>query len=334
MTMPELTSLGLSKQDAEGIRCAVELSRFSVGHTERGHLELYRHTQNGTWLKEYRLPMAYDVAPSACILNGKIWLAGGQRAPSCHRSVRYANDLHSLRLDFNAAGESWLVVNKEERAFCTRRICAAMAGIGGRLFLCGGVTRRGREKQDLCSVEVFDVGTGTWGVACDLPSARRSATAVAVHGNLFLIGGLGETALDEILRYAEDRNTWEVKARLRWNRHSMGCGTDGSLVYLVGGCGWNEEASRNEPVEFVECFDTATGKLRSLPPLPEKGYDCGVTVVNHAMLHVFGGSFTANEHSVDWVFRLDTRNTAAGWTRAEVGLPEPCDISLSAAHVL
>jgi hypothetical protein len=209
-----------------------------------------------------------------------------------------------------------------------------MAGIGGRLFLCGGVTRRGREKQDLCSVEVFDVGTGTWGVACDLPSARRSATAVAVHGNLFLIGGLGETALDEILRYAEDRNTWEVKARLRWNRHSMGCGTDGSLVYLVGGCGWNEEASRNEPVEFVECFDTATGKLRSLPPLPEKGYDCGVTVVNHAMLHVFGGSFTANEHSVDWVFRLDTRNTAAGWTRAEVGLPEPCDISLSAAHVL
>ncbi len=177
---------------------------------------------------------------------------------------------------------------------------------------------------------------GTWGVACDLPSARRSATAVAVHGNLFLIGGLAETALDEILRYAEDRNTWEVKARLRWNRHSMGCGTDGNLVYLVGGCGWNEEASRNEPVDFVECFDTATGKLRSesLPPLPEKGYDCGVTVVDHAMLHVFGGSFTANEHSVDWVFRLDTRNTAAGWTRAEVGLPEACDISLSAARVL
>ena len=113
----------------------------------------------------------------------------------------------------------------------------------------------------------------------------------------------------------------------------MGCGTDGSLVYLVGGCGWNEEASRNEPVEFVECFDTATGQLRSLPPLPEKGYDCGVTIVD-GVLHVFGGSFTADEHSVDWVFRLDTRNTAAGWTRAEVGLPEPCDINLSAAHIL
>ena len=173
---------------------------------------------------------------------------------------------------------------------------------------------------------------GTWGVACDLPSARRSATAVAVHGNLFLIGGLGETALDEILRYAEDRNTWEVKARLRWNRHSMGCGTDGNLVYLVGGCGWNEEASRNEPVEFVECFDTATGKLRSLPPLPEKGYDCGVRVVD-GVLQVFGGSFGAKERSVDSVFQLNIRIADPKWTRAEVTLPEPCDIQLSVSHV-
>ena len=328
---------------------------FSVGHTESGHLVIYRHTRNDTCLKEYRLPMDYHAAPSVCVLSGKVWFAGGQPLPcrrsGCRRSPRvnsgvrgdassgtYSSALHSLDLDFNAAGE---LVLKKERAFRTRRICAAMAELGSRIFLCGGVTpaRRGGKTYDLSSVEVFDVGADTWREACDLPSARRSATAVTVHRSLFLIGGLEgcsedepDKALDEILRYDEDRNTWEVTAHLRWKRHSMGCGVDRNRVYLVGGCDWNEEAKKNEPLDFVECFDAATGELRTLPSLPEKGYDCGVRVVD-GVLQVFGGSFGAKERSVDSVFQLNIRIADPKWTRAEVTLPEPCDIQLSVSHV-
>ena len=57
----------------------------------------------------------------------------------------------------------------------------------------------------------------------------------------------------------------------------MGCGVDGNRVYLVGGCDWDEEAEETEPLDFVECFDAATGELRSnslWPPDVERCRTC------------------------------------------------------------
>ncbi len=203
----------------------------------------------------------------------------------------------------------------------TPRKWAAMTASEGRVFLCGGDDSN---EVDLASVEVYDPQADEWGGAADLPSARYSSTAVTQRLRLFVIGGVTDDgALDEIVRYDQPQDRWDVVARMSTARDGLSSAADGdTAVYLVGGVD-----TTNSTVAIVERFDTATNEVSLLPPLPEPRSLCGVMVLD-GVLYMFGG-YDINDEQSDAVFTLNLREAGSHWIRSESSLPEPCSIQLA-----
>ncbi len=67
-----------------------------------------------------------------------------------------------------------------------RRSSHGMAGVGGRILVCGG----GGDTGQLANSEVFDLGTGTWSRLADMPVAKSDLGLISTATAVFVLGGI------------------------------------------------------------------------------------------------------------------------------------------------
>ena len=105
------------------------------------------------------------------------------------------------------------------------------------------------------SCERYEVATGAWSAAASLPGPRRGATAHAVGGAVFLVGGEdgGGGLPTAVLRYAPEADVWEAVAELGTGRTGHASAVLPSGKVLV--CGGYDGA-----VDLASCetFDPQT----------------------------------------------------------------------------
>lgn len=77
----------------------------------------------------------------------------------------------------------------------------------------------------LDSVEVLDIESQTWSQLPPLPTARAGASAVALGGQVMVLGGMNQqqTPLASVELYHPDEGKWETKCSL--GQPSMGVTT-------------------------------------------------------------------------------------------------------------
>jgi N-acetylneuraminic acid mutarotase len=108
----------------------------------------------------------------------------------------------------------------------TGRWLAGSGVLGGRIYVLGGVTARGGERDPLALVEVFDPVTGLWAHDADLPALRLSHAVGLVSGDLYVFGGASSsstTASHGQLVARVDVHQPSPPQQLAW---AVGLGTD------------------------------------------------------------------------------------------------------------
>jgi hypothetical protein len=115
--------------------------------------------------------------------------------------------------------------------------------INGKLYVVGGgadswTSRDANKIPD--HTDEYDPVTNTWRSRAEIPSPRNFATASAVNGKCYVIGGgTGESWLDPALTtvqaYDPATNTWEDKAPLPEGRHGAASAVVNGKIYVRGG---------------------------------------------------------------------------------------------------
>ena len=172
-------------------------------------------------------------------------------------------------------------------------MAALMTADGAEVLIVGGERLLPRPDDDdfnvLSSVERFSLESRSWKPAPSLPGPRKYPSLVALQGSYYVLGG-DDPGTDTILRLeqncgiedlSEDRTwSWREQARLGMPRAQMVAATVPSrgeietphCVYLARGV----DARDGAESLTLECFDSLTGEVTLLPPLPCELFDFGM----------------------------------------------------------
>ncbi len=210
-------------------------------------------------------------ATGAALLNGKIYIAGGNVNGHGQGSVTTVPWLDV----YDPLTNEWNVLPDAPRA----RDHGALVENGGKLYLVGG--RIGGASnffgQSLPQVDVFDPATNSWSTlpAEDNLPTPRSGIGASALGNLVVVAG-GESAQpdahDEVEAYDVSAGQWLTLPPLKEERHGVGMTAIGNVLYIGAGAG----DQGGEPVlNSVERFsDPAT------PSVPQQPIKPGTLIVN------------------------------------------------------
>ncbi len=160
-------------------------------------------------------------------------------------------------------------------------------------------------------VEAYTPQTDTWEDLPDLPVAMHHANAVAVGADIWVVGFLGASFIQDgrIFQLQDGASTWTARGQMPQTRSRASSVTvvhDGA-IYLVGGL-------RNVgAVAHADRFDPATGQWRTLAPV-SRVLDHAVGGVIDAKLYIAGGRtglIEAHEPRLD-IFDLTTETWSQG----------------------
>ena len=113
------------------------------------------------------------VDASAAVLNGCIYIAGGESGEGNERSVE----------KYDPKLKKWKLVAPTT----TARIHLALTPFAGRLWATGGL--KGDSHQPLCSCESYDPVTDTWREELPMNVGRRGHAAIEFNRELYVVGG-------------------------------------------------------------------------------------------------------------------------------------------------
>ncbi len=138
------------------------------------------------WKDELQIDICYRAEYAAMTYsNARLYISGGDTVGG--DIVTIQNRMISLTI--HGAGKS-RVPAQNERGMLYSRVGHRMAGVPGRILVCGGVGDTGRR---LAKCEVFDLATSAWSHIADMPQPSADFTLIPNSTNLFLLGGIKRT---------------------------------------------------------------------------------------------------------------------------------------------
>ncbi|KAF2401072.1 kelch repeat-containing protein [Trichodelitschia bisporula] len=136
---------------------------------------------------------------------------------------------------------------------------AAVGVIGSKIYLAGGLTRRGSGMVPVDGVSVYDTAARTWSQGPPLPEARDHGGGAVVGGTMYVIGGrMGSVRTNRATVWAldvEKGGKWAVKKEMPTARGGVAVVKAGERIYVFGGEGNNAPGTRG-------VFGEVEGKMR------------------------------------------------------------------------
>lgn len=171
----------------------------------------------------------------------------------------------------------------------------------------------------------YDPVTNTWRSRAEIPSPRNFATASAVNGKCYVIGGgtgktFSDPALTTVQAYDPQTNTWENRAPLPEGRHAAASAVVDSKIYVIGG-GDSGDLNGSNLRASVAIYDPRTNLWRAGADMPTPRRAAGVAAMGQ-YLYVVGGVISGpngGRAAVNTVERYDSATNQ--WNRIEP-LPE------------
>ena len=273
------------------------------------------HNMGSAWVARSPLSDA-RFGPSACTLDGKIYLFGGsdfgfvaeeydpatgQRTPLAPipTSRRYGAACAVLddriyliggyseasdRLDnvdvYDPTTDMWTAATPLPEP----RFNVAAAELNGRIFAVGG---RNLSTQNSDRVDIYDPTTDSWTPSAPLPAGHHSPTAVVAGGALFVIGGfLASGPSDAVYEYDAVNAVWLTRAAMPTPRHEHASAVLDGVIYVTGG------AIGTMGIATVEAYDPQTDTWESKSDMPAVRAS-HATASYRNTVYVFGGRETS-----------------------------------------
>ena len=237
------------------------------------------------WTKKPDIPM--PVHHQAMVgLNGKVYVFGGGIKLTPTGDNWYPTN---RSWEFTPATNTW----REIAAMPTKRGGGFATELGGKIYVIGGAGYHPGQKEDVSisanvphrsvpTNEVYDPATNTWETRMPMNVPRNHLAGATVNGKIYAIGGrvgwsfVGSSSVDTVEEYDPATDRWRVRSRMIYPRSGMAYGTDGRVIYTLGG-----EYLDSEMVgvfRSFEAYDPARDRWYSLPPMtvPRHGFAGGV----------------------------------------------------------
>lgn len=163
------------------------------------------------------------------------------------------------------------------------RAAHAMAEIGGKLYVAGGVG------PDSTVLWVYDPATDRWDASRKpLPSAREHLAAAVVDGRLYAIGGRwgGQGNLATVEAYDPATDRWTRKRDMPTARSGFTAAVIAGRIHVVGG----ESLASSETYGQHEVYDPATDTWVRYPDLPTPRHGLASAVVADRWYVIGGGT--------------------------------------------
>lgn len=185
------------------------------------------------------IPAARD-GHSACIINHCMYVFGGFE----EEMDRFSQDVHAL--DFHTMRWSYIITQGEPPSYRDFHTATPLAN---RMYIFGG---RGdlygpyHSQEEIYSRDIMylDTHTGMWHKPIthgDIPVGRRSHSAFAYKGHLYIFGGyngLMDEHFNDLYRFSSVHNEWKLVKPLGkppTKRRRQVCLVVGDKVFLFGG---------------------------------------------------------------------------------------------------
>jgi N-acetylneuraminic acid mutarotase len=249
------------------------------------------------WTKKKPMPvLTHHVAFTE--YRGKIYAFGGfvltAAGPAAWTQVDNA-------WEYDPVADSW----KALAPMPTKRGSPVAAVAGDKIYVIGGATTAPGSKEtavhptrphvSMGTVEEYDPATNSWRQRSPMPTPRNHATAGAVNGKIYVIGGRvggafitsGSSNVDVVEEYDPATDTWgSARAKMPSARSAMASGVHGGRIYVTGGEGQN--AQMMYTFRALEAYDPASNSWTVLPSLPVSRHGLAGAVVGNR-LHMVSG---------------------------------------------
>jgi hypothetical protein len=249
----------------------------------------------------------------ACAVGGKIYVFGGCREKRSATGFSPAN-LKTAEMYDPESGQ-WDSIAPMNRA----RYRAAYAVVDGKIYVFGGAGD--------ASIERYDPANDKWEVLADsMPKRLSGASACAINGVIYLIGGNAGTSDDPVLlktiaTYDPVKHLWGKAGELQTARELHQSVVINTTIITLGGQRYDEATGENFALDDFECFspsgDNACGLTRTLG---SARFGFGAAVVKDKLVLIGGLSaadVTAQPMSTVEIFTLAT------WTAGMSGRNMP-----------
>ncbi|KAK8787795.1 hypothetical protein V5799_022425 [Amblyomma americanum] len=155
-----------------------------------------------------------------------------------------------------------------------------VAYLAGMVYVVGGVTTKKQvftgmvPAEVLSTVHATDTNERTWVRRPSLPEPRAYCTALTIHHELWLAGGLkpsgrdptGFTNVADVLAFDSLRGRWEFRFKLSRPRHAVAAASADDRVYVLGGMSCLDGTS----VEDVDVYHRQRLTFLDCECLPKK----------------------------------------------------------------
>lgn len=230
-----------------------------------------------------------DLAPdpvmrsnAAAVVHGlSAYVAGGRSLPS--------GDVLNNFERYDALTNRWTALPP----LPTPRAGLGLAVVGDMIYAVGG---RDCSLFDVCGQaldvnEAYNIRTGRWEAKEPLPTARMDASAVALNGKIYVIGGYNDAEggqLSQVEIYDPATDSWTKGAKLPSARSNAGAAVCADQVVVFGGY-----APTFAPRSSVWIYDTVSDRWKRGPDL-KVPRDGGQAARAGDVVYAIGGSYDAN----------------------------------------
>jgi N-acetylneuraminic acid mutarotase len=197
------------------------------------------------WNKKNAMPLAsHHVAFAE--MRGKIYAFGGFVLPASG-SAAWAPIANAW--EYDPASDRWRAL----APMPTARGSPVAVAAGDRIYVIGGATTPPGSKEtavhparphiSVGAVEEYDPATDTWRQRASMPTPRNHATAGAVNGKIYVIGGrvgaafisAGSSNVDVVEEYDPVADAWgSARSKMPSARSAMASGVHGGRIYVSG----------------------------------------------------------------------------------------------------
>src|SRR6266850_2349586 len=149
--------------------------------------------------------------------------------------------------EYDPATDNW----KALAPLPTKRGSPVAVTVGDKMYVIGGATtlpgstavHPARPHYSVGAVEEYDPAANTWRARAPIPTPRNHATAGAVNGKIYVIGGRvggafvssGSSNVGIVEEYDPAADAWGApRARMPSARSAMSSGTWGGKIYVTG----------------------------------------------------------------------------------------------------
>lgn len=227
------------------------------------------------WTGKLADPTPREYAASA-VLNGKVYVMGGQRTDSGVIPGPATN----LVEVYDLATNTWSAATP----LPTARMGLVAAVINGRIYAIGGRTD-GYSTSAVGTVEMFDPGTNLWTSMNPMPSPRYFAAAAVVGGEIHVAGGEFETnVLPTLEAYNPLTNQWRNRTAMPTARGQLAMVEANGRLYALGGYA----GLVSQWVGTVEEYNPLTDTWAVRAPMPTARAHLALSQINGKLLAAGG----------------------------------------------